>query len=59
MFAEDEQQNFAVVVFFLQFLQREDAMLKIIVWKFISDKSTSENLSGLVLITQSDGALQY
>ena len=48
IFAEDEQrllmfffQNFAIV--FLQFPQRKDAMYKIIVWKFISDQSTSEN----------------
>ena len=64
LFAVDEQQlfmlffqNFAVV--FWQFSQPEDNMYKIIVWKFIPDKSTSENLGGLALISPSDGALQY
>ena len=49
MVGYDVYQNFLVV--FLEYPQREDVMLKTIVWKFISDKSESENLSGLVLIT--------
>ena len=49
MVGYDVYQNFLVV--FLEYSQREDVMLKTIVWKFISDKSASENLSGLVLIT--------
>ena len=35
-------QNFLVV--FLEYPQRKDAILKTTVWKFISDKSASENL---------------
>ena len=41
--AEYEERFFSFAVVYLQFPQREVAMYKIIVGKFISEKSTSKN----------------